>query len=86
MEETTLEKARGILGEIVERARVNGETTLITRYGVPAAVIVNADWYESALSFLGEFRPDLGNCQIIHKDGDPANNDPSNLELRERPS
>lgn len=85
MEETTLEKARGVLGEIVERARVSGEATLITRYGVPAAVVVNADWYESALSFIGEFRPDLSHFEVVHIDGDPLNNDPSNLELRERP-
>jgi len=79
----TLEEARPQLGEIVDRARFTGEATLLTRKGKPAGVIVNADWYEAALSFIGEFRPILGGYEIRHKDGDPRNNDPGNLEIRE---
>lgn len=31
-------------------------------------------------------RPDLSRFEVHHKDGDPRNNDPGNLELRERKS
>lgn len=85
MDEIGIERARNLLGEIVDRARFTGRSTLITRQGRPAAAIVNADWYESALSFIGEFHPNLGPYEVNHKDGDPRNNDPANLELRERP-
>ena len=39
--------------------------------GKPGGVIVNADWYESAISFIGEFRPHLGRFEVNNKDGDP---------------
>jgi prevent-host-death family protein len=86
MDEISIEAARPKLGEIVDRARFTGQPTQITRTGKPAAVVVNADWYESAISFIGEFRPNLSRFEVVHKDGDPRNNDPANLELRERPS
>jgi len=85
MEEIGIERARNLLGEIVDRARFTGQPTLLTRQGRAAAVVVNADWYESAISFIGESRPNLGAFEVVHKDGDPRNNDPSNLELRVRP-
>jgi prevent-host-death family protein len=86
MHEMGIGDARPKLGEIIDRARFTGQPTLLTRQGAPGAVVVNADWYELAISFMGEFRPHLGRFEIIHKDGDPANNAPDNLELRERAS
>lgn len=53
MEQTGIEQARADLGEIVERARLSGDPTLITRYGKPAAVVVSASWYAEARSALG---------------------------------
>lgn len=85
MEELGIEEARAKLGDLVLAAQQRGEVTAITRYDRPAAVLVNPDWYESAISLIGEFRPHLGRFEVVHKDGDPRNNDPSNLELRERP-
>ena len=86
MDEIGIEQARNQLGEIIDRARFTGQPTLLTRKGKPGGVVVNADWYESAISFIGEFRPHLGRFEVHHKDGDPRNNDPANLELHERPS
>ena len=44
-----------------------------------------ATWMrEAALEKLE--RAGMSGKVVIHKDGDPRNNDPSNLELRERPS
>lgn len=86
MDQVGIERARNLLGEIVDRARFTGQPTLLTRQGKPAAVVVNADWYESAISFIGQSRPNLGRFEVVHKDGNPRNNDPSNLELRERPA
>jgi prevent-host-death family protein len=48
MRTTSLEEARAGLGELVDRARLVGEPTLITRYGRPAAVVVSEDWYKLA--------------------------------------
>lgn len=48
METVSIEDARRGLGELVERARMAAEPTMITRYGKAAAVIVNAEWYEQA--------------------------------------
>lgn len=45
MEEIGLEKARQSLGEIVDKARLAGMPTLVTRQNKPAAVIVSYDWY-----------------------------------------
>lgn len=86
MREMGIDEARPKLGEIVDRARYTGQPTLITRQGLPGAVVVSKDWYELALSFIAEFRPRLGRFEIVRKDGDPANNAPDNLELRERAS
>lgn len=44
MEEISIENARRNLGELVDRARLAGERTVITRQGRPAAVIVGYDW------------------------------------------
>lgn len=43
-----IEKARPLLGEIVDRARFTGEPTGITRKGKLAAVVVSAEWYHWA--------------------------------------
>lgn len=53
MNEIGIETARRQLGEIADRARFTGQPTLLTRKDRPAAVVVNVDWYELALSFIG---------------------------------
>jgi prevent-host-death family protein len=40
MRTATIETARATLGDLVARAQMTGESTLITRYGKPAAVLV----------------------------------------------
>lgn len=45
MEQVSLEAARRTLGEIVDRARLAGQATLITRQGKPAAMVINVDRY-----------------------------------------
>lgn len=91
MDEVGIEQARRTLGEIVDRARIAEQQTRITRQGKPAAVVVSAKWYDAALEALdyigrtvdtGRY---LGDYEVIHKDGDPRNNDPANLEIREKP-
>lgn len=49
MEQVSIEEARRTLGEIVDRARLADQATLITRQGKPAAVVINVDWYEQAM-------------------------------------
>jgi prevent-host-death family protein len=46
MEQVSLDQARRTLGEIVDRARLTGQATLITRQGKPAAVVINIERYE----------------------------------------
>lgn len=46
MEEIGIDSARKDLGGIVDRARLKGEHTVITRAGKPAAVVVPVEWYE----------------------------------------
>jgi prevent-host-death family protein len=48
MDQVSIEQARRTLGEIVDRARIAGEPTLITRQGKPGAVVVPVEWYEQA--------------------------------------
>ena len=54
MEQVSIEEARRGLGEIVDRARLAYQPTLITRQGKPAAVVVNLQWYEKASNALRE--------------------------------
>jgi len=57
MKTATIEETRAGLGDVVDRARIAGEPTLITRYGRPAAVVVSEDWYrlaEECLASRGE--------------------------------
>ena len=49
MDEVSIEQARKKLGEIVDRARLAGTPTRITRHGTPAAVVVSAEWYAKAI-------------------------------------
>ena len=56
MDEASIETARAKLGEIVDRARLAGTPTLITRQGKPAAVVVSAAWYDSATGTLEDMR------------------------------
>ena len=50
MEHVGIEKARTSLGEIVNRAHFGDDPTVITRHGVPAAVVISVKWYEAALA------------------------------------
>jgi len=52
MDQTSIEEARRTLGEIVDRARLADQATLITRQGKPAAVVVNVEWYEHAKALI----------------------------------
>lgn len=54
MQQLSIEDARRHLGELIDRARLAGEPTLIMRYRKPAAVIVSAGWYERAAARLAE--------------------------------
>lgn len=88
MDVTGLEEARRTLGEIVDRARLADQPTLITRQGKPAAVVIGAESYEAMLSLLAdaaagqaERTQRLTGKQVVHKDGDPRNNDLGNLRV-----
>ncbi len=52
MEAVSIEEARRTLGDLVDRARLAGKPTLITRHGKSAAVLVTVDWYEEAAEVL----------------------------------
>lgn len=84
MEEISIEGARPKLGEIIDRARFAEQPTLITRQGKPAAVVVSAEWYGATMKFIAS-SVRWADYEVIHLDGDPANNDPANLEIREAP-
>lgn len=60
MEAVQIEAARRSLGDLVDRARIAGEPTLIMRYRKPGAVLVPVAWYEAATAALGSApdRPD----------------------------
>jgi prevent-host-death family protein len=45
MDEMGIEEARLKLGDIVDRARLAEEATMITRHGKPAAVVVPVGWW-----------------------------------------
>ncbi len=53
MDEISIEEARPKLGELVDRARLAGQATVITRHGKPAAVIVPVGWHEEAEARMG---------------------------------
>lgn len=52
MRTISIEEARAGFGDLIDRARIAGEPTLITRYGRPAAVVVSVGWHEEAESAL----------------------------------
>ena len=54
MEELGIEEARRKLGDIVSRARIAGERTVITRNGTPAVVVVPVEWYLKVKQELGD--------------------------------
>ena len=54
MEQVSIEEARRTLGEIVDRARLADQATLITRQGKPAAVVINVEWYGKMLACVNE--------------------------------
>ena len=52
-----IEEARKTLGELVDRARLAGEPTMILRNRRPGAVLVPVAWYEEAAAALGSDGP-----------------------------
>lgn len=52
MEEIGIEDARRQLGEVVDRARLAGRHTVITRQGKPAAVVVGYDWLRGVAALI----------------------------------
>ena len=52
MEKVQIEQARKTLGELVDRARLAGEPTMILRNRKPGAVLVPVGWFEEASSAL----------------------------------
>jgi prevent-host-death family protein len=85
MDEIGIERARNLLGEIVDKARFTNEPTAITRQGKPAVIVVSAKWYDATLDYIDR-TVRFADYEVHHKDGDARNNDPANLELRERPA
>lgn len=65
MDEASIEQARLKLGDIVDRARIAGQFTVITRQGKPAAVVVSVEWHDGMRKLLQRY-PSL--CQACHKD------------------
>jgi prevent-host-death family protein len=66
-----------------------GETAEITRNGKPVAVLVSVAWYRWVIEYLRvleeEDRAARDGRVVNHADGDPLNNDPRNLEIRDAP-
>lgn len=58
MDEVGIEQARLTLGDIVDKARLTSTPTRITRHGKPGAVVVNDDWYRSAVEMIARARGD----------------------------
>lgn len=54
MEQASIEEARRTLGEIVDRARLAGHPTLITRQGKPAAMVIPESWYGQFKALISE--------------------------------
>ena len=54
MEELGIEEARRKLGDIINRARIAGERTVITRNGTPAVVVVPVEWYLKVRQAMGD--------------------------------
>jgi prevent-host-death family protein len=52
MQTVSIEEARRTIGDLVDRARLAGEPTMITRYNKPGAVVVGAEWYAEAQEAL----------------------------------
>jgi prevent-host-death family protein len=63
MEAVSLEAARKNLGDLIDRARLAGEPTMITRYGKPGAVVVSADWYQDAADCMEQLAVGPGRDQ-----------------------
>lgn len=58
MRTITLEDARAKLGELVDRARLAGESTVITRYGKPAAMLVPISDAPGAAAGAADVQPE----------------------------
>ena len=72
MRTTSVEEGLAGLGDLIDRARLVGEPTLITRYGRPAAVVVSEDWYRLAEECLTGAQADLAQLpppEEIHDGG-----------------
>lgn len=48
MRSVSIEEARRTLGDLIDRARLADEPTMVTRNGKPGAVIVGPEWFSAA--------------------------------------
>ena len=53
MRSVGIEEARRTIGDLVDRARLTGEPTMITRHGKPGAVLVAVEWFTAAQTTTG---------------------------------
>ena len=70
METVSIEDARRTLGDLVDRARLADEPTMITRHGKSAAVLVNVEWYGRASEALASTPADAS-CATDVQRGSP---------------
>jgi prevent-host-death family protein len=68
MDTASIEQARLKLGEIVDKARLAGKPTRITRQGKPAAVVVSERWF---LAAQGALRGGAGQPAADAEGGEP---------------
>jgi prevent-host-death family protein len=52
-------------GDLIDRARLAGEPTIITHNGKPDAVVVSADWYQEAAARLARATDGPGRDQAV---------------------
>lgn len=81
MEEMSADEARRNWSGLLDRAHWQGDIG-ITRNGKPWVVVVSRDWYDAVVTDIHLLRAEY---VVGHKDGDPLNNDPGNLEIIKRP-
>lgn len=62
-----IEEARRALGDIVDRARLRYEPTVITRNGKPAAIVTNVEWHEKAKQLIAHVE-----AQVMGQNGEQS--------------
>lgn len=67
-----IEGARKQLGERVDKARDEEIHTVLTRHGVPAAILVDPEWYRSARAAMADPATDL---PVVIKPKNPKGSD-----------